>query len=252
MLKKRIIPCLDVKDGRTVKGINFVDLRDAGDPVELAKRYSDEGADELVFLDITATHEKRKTAARLAERVSKAISIPFAIGGGVKTSDDFREILLAGADKVAINSAAVKNPSLISECAERFGNQAVVIAIDAKQVADGKWEVFVGGGRIATGIDVIEWATEVQNRGAGEILLTSMDKDGTKSGFDIALLQAVGAVVSIPIIASGGVGTKEHFYEVFQQTPATGALAASVFHFGEILIPDLKTYLGDCNISVRL
>ncbi len=253
MLKKRIIPCLDIKDGRTVKGINFLDLRDAGDPVELAQRYSDEGADELVFLDITATHEGRKTAVELAEKVSKAISIPFAIGGGVTSPDEFREILLAGADKVAINSAAIKNPALVSECADRFGSQAVVIAIDAKKVFGEKlWEVYMRGGRTATEIDAITWAKEVEARGAGEILLTSMDRDGTKVGFDIDFLQAICDEVTIPVIASGGVGCKEHFAELFHKTSSTGALAASVFHFGEIQIPELKGYLLEEGIPVRM
>ncbi len=258
MLKKRIIPCLDVDNGRTVKGVNFVDLRDAGDPVELAKKYSDEGADELVFLDITATHERRKTAIELAERVSREVAIPFTIGGGVASSDDFFAILRAGADKVAINSAAVKNPHLISESAARFGNQAVVVAIDARQVTElrkpdsSQWEVYISGGRTATGIDVIAWAQEAEDRGAGEILLTSMDRDGTKIGFDLPLLQAVCSAVSIPVIASGGVGTKEHFADVFLQTAATGALAASVFHFGEIRLAELKRYLAERNLPVRI
>lgn len=257
MLKKRIIPCLDVNAGRTVKGVNFINLRDAGDPVELAARYSDEGADELVFLDITATNEKRKTVTELTAKVAKEISIPFAIGGGVSSVVDFHQILLAGADKVAMNSAAVKNPALIAQCADKFGSQAVVVAIDARQVSSSKspdnsdWEVYINGGRIPTGIDVLSWAKQVEELGAGEILLTSMDRDGTKSGFDIKLLQAVTALISIPVIASGGVGSMEHFAEVFTKTAATGALAASVFHFGEINIGKLKGYLFEQGIPVR-
>lgn len=251
MLKKRIIPCLDVQNGRTVKGVNFVHLRDAGDPVELAKQYAEEGADELVFLDITATHEARNTAIDLAERVSQEINIPFTIGGGVRTVDDFYAILRAGADKVAINSAAVQNPFLLSECADAFGAQAVVIAIDAKKTAPGVWEVFVSGGRNTSGKNAVEWAQEAEQHGAGEILLTSMDYDGTKEGFDIELLNAVCQKIKIPVIASGGVGTIDHFLEVFSQTNVTGALAASVFHFGEICIPELKKRLFQAGIPLR-
>ncbi|QQS59811.1 imidazole glycerol phosphate synthase subunit HisF [Candidatus Peregrinibacteria bacterium] len=251
MLKKRIIPCLDVQDGRTVKGVNFFDLCDAGDPVELGKRYAEEGADELIFLDITATHEERNTAIDLAERVSREISIPFTIGGGVRSAEDFYAILRAGADKVSVNSAAVKNPNLISKCSEAFGAQAVVVAIDAKKQGK-EWEVFVSGGRRGTGKNVLDWARQAEEFGAGEILLTSMDRDGTKEGFDIDLLNAVCEQVKIPVIASGGVGSTEHFLEVFLKTPATGALAASVFHFGDIAIPNLKKMLSEEGIPIRL
>lgn len=252
MLKKRIIPCLDVKNGRTVKGTNFLQLRDAGDPIELGKKYSDEGADELVFLDISATNEKRKTAIELAEKVAQSISIPFIIGGGVSSVEDIRAVLKAGADKVAINSAAVRNPQLISECANIFGSQAIVVAIDAKYQSSEYWEVFVSGGKTPTGLNAREWAKEVEILGAGEILLTSMDRDGTKQGYDIALTKSIAHAVSIPLIASGGVGKKKDFLEVFQHTPATGALAASVFHFAEINIAQLKQYLHHSHIPVRI
>lgn len=251
MLKKRIIPCLDIKNGRTVKGTNFLQLRDAGDPIELGKKYSDEGADELVFLDISATNEKRKTAVELAEKVAQSISIPFTIGGGVSSVEDIRAVLKAGADKVAINSAAVKNPQLVSECANIFGSQAIVVAIDAKYQSSEYWEVFISGGKTPTGINTIEWAKEVEKLGAGEILLTSMDGDGTRDGYDIALTKSIANAVNIPVIASGGVGKKEDFLEVFQKTSATAALAASVFHFAEIDILDLKTYLHHSHIPVR-
>jgi len=250
MLKKRIIPCLDIKDNRVVKGVNFVGLTDAGNPVELAARYAQEGADELVFLDITATVEKRKTLAGLVTEVASQINIPFTVGGGINTAADAEYLIRSGADKVSLNSSAVKNPQLIKEIADNLGCQAVVVAIDAKRT-NGFWEVYVSGGRIATGLSVTEWAQQAEQLGAGEILLTSMDKDGTKSGFAIALLNEVCAVTSIPVIASGGAGSKAHFAEVFTQTQATAALAASLFHYGELAIPDLKNYLKQQNISVR-
>lgn len=251
MLKKRIIPCLDVKNGRTVKGINFVDLKDAGDAVELAKKYSDTGADELVFLDISATDEGRKTMVDFAKEVAKKISIPFTIGGGIKTVDEARAVILAGADKIGVNSSAVKNPELITHLSQAFGVQAVVVAIDAKKNKSGNWEVFISGGKKSTGQDVVQWAKKCQSLGAGEILLTSMDQDGVKNGFDIELTNAVCSAVSIPVIASGGAGKKEDFFEVLTKTSSTGALAASIFHFGEIEIPALKNYLYEKGIPVR-
>jgi cyclase len=250
MLKKRIIPCLDIRDGRTVKGVNFVDIRDAGDPVVLARQYAEQGADELVFLDITATIESRDTLVRLVERIAEEIDIPFTVGGGIRSVQQVGALLQAGADKIAVNSAAVKNPDLISEIANRFGNQCVVTAIDANLV-DGRWEVFVAGGRSATGLDAIAWARELAERGAGEILLTSMVHDGTKQGFALDFTRQIGAEVNIPVIASGGAGTMEHFSEVFKAGGADAALAASVFHFGEISIPDLKSYLQSQNIPIR-
>lgn len=250
MLKKRIIPCLDIKDNRVVKGVNFVGLTDAGNPVELAARYAAEGADELVFLDITATVEKRKTLAGLVTEVASQINIPFTVGGGINTAADAEYLIRSGADKVSLNSSAVKNPQLIKEIADNLGCQAVVVAIDAKRT-NGFWEVYVSGGRTATGLSVTEWAQQAEQLGAGEILLTSMDKDGTKSGFAIELLNEVCAVTNIPVIASGGAGSKAHFAEVFTQTQATAALAASLFHYGELAIPDLKNYLKQQNISVR-
>jgi cyclase len=250
MLKKRIIPCLDIKDGRTVKGINFVDIRDAGDPIELAKKYVQEGADELVFLDITATHEKRKTLASLVEKIAKEINIPFNVGGGINSVEDAITIIKAGADKVSINSSAVKNPQLITEIANQFGSQAVVVAIDTKYEND-NWWVYVSGGKIPTGLKTIDWAKQAVALGAGEILLTSMNNDGTKNGFAIEITNAVSEAVNVPLIASGGAGKREHFKEVFEQTKATGALAASIFHFGEIPIPVLKKYLKQENIAIR-
>ena len=250
MLKKRIIPCLDIKDGRTVKGINFVDIKDAGDPIELAKKYILEGADELVFLDITATIEKRKTLAVLVEKIAKEINIPFTVGGGINTVEDAATIIKAGADKISINSSAVKNPSLIKEIAERFGSQAVVVAVDTK-FENNNWFVYVNGGKVATGITTIDWVKQAEQLGAGEILLTSMNNDGTKQGFAIDITNAVSASINIPVIASGGAGTKEHFVDVFKNTKATGALAASIFHFGEIPIPVLKQYLKEQNINIR-
>ena len=250
MLKKRIIPCLDIKDGRTVKGINFVDIKDAGDPIELAKKYILEGADELVFLDITATIEKRKTLAVLVEKIAKEINIPFTVGGGINTVEDAATIIKAGADKISINSSAVKNPSLIKEIADRFGSQAVVVAVDTK-FENNNWFVYVNGGKVETGITTIDWVKKAEQLGAGEILLTSMNNDGTKQGFAIDITNAVSASINIPVIASGGAGTKEHFVDVFKNTKATGALAASIFHFGEIPIPVLKQYLKDQNINIR-
>ena len=250
MLKKRIIPCLDIRDGRTVKGINFIDIRDAGDPVELAKRYVQEGADELVFLDITATHENRKTLSVLVEKISREINIPFTVGGGINSLADVSVIIKAGADKVSINSSAVKRPELITEIAEQFGSQCVVVAIDTKFV-DNEWIVYVHGGRIPTLLRTMDWVKQVEYAGAGEILLTSMNNDGMKTGFALDITNAVSQAVNIPVIASGGAGTKEHFKEVFLQTKASAALAASIFHFGEIPIPDLKNYLQTEKIPVR-
>lgn len=250
MLKKRIIPCLDIKDGRVVKGVNFLGLADAGDPVELAARYAAEGADELVFLDITATLEKRKTLAELVTRVAAAINIPFTVGGGINTVEDAEYLIRRGADKVSLNSAAVKNPQLIKDIGDALGCQAVVVAIDTKRVNDA-WEVFINGGHTATGLKVTDWAQQTEALGAGEILLTSMDKDGTKSGFALSLLNEVCGVTNIPVIASGGAGSREHFAEVFTQTEATAALAASLFHYGELSIPDLKNYLKQQNLPIR-
>jgi cyclase len=250
MLAKRIIPCLDIKDGRTVKGVNFVDLKDAGDPVELGKRYCDEGADELVFLDITATHEKRKTLAALAKNIAQHLNIPFTIGGGISSVNDASYLLEAGADKISVNSAAVKNPDLINQLADTFGNQFVVVAIDAKQI-NGKWFVFLNGGRLATDIPLFQWAKEAENRGAGEILFTSMDHDGTKNGFACQALAEMSDLVGIPIIASGGAGNIDHFSEVFTVGKADAGLAASIFHFNEVNIPELKQALKSSGISVR-
>lgn len=250
MLKKRIIPCLDIKDGRTVKGINFIDIKDAGDPIELAKKYIIEGADELVFLDITATNEKRKTLAELVIKIAKEINIPFTVGGGINTVEDAATIIKAGADKISVNSAAVKNPLLIKEIAERFGSQAVVVAVDTK-FENNDWYVYVNGGKIATGITTIDWVKQAEQLGAGEILLTSMNNDGTKQGFAIDITNAVSSAINIPVIASGGAGAREHFKTVFENTKATGALAASIFHFGEIPIPVLKQYLKEQQINIR-
>ena len=251
MLAKRIIPCLDVKDGRVVKGVNFVGLRDAGDPVELAKYYSDAGADEIVFLDITATHEARATVVDVVERTASQVFVPLTVGGGIRTLEDFRILLRAGADKISVNSAAVKDPTLISRAAERFGSQCVVLAIDAKRVAEGKFEVVVNGGRVFTGLDAVEWAKEGERLGAGEILLTSMDGDGTKAGFDIEMTRAITQAVHIPVIASGGCGSLEHFAEVFEETGCDAALAASLFHFGELTVEQVKEYLNQRMIPVR-
>ena len=251
MLAKRIIPCLDVKDGRTVKGTNFLDLRDAGDAVELARKYSNTGADELVFLDITATNEKRKAVTDLIGRVAKTINIPFTVGGGVGSVEDIAAMIDAGADKVSINTAAVKSPELISDGANRFGSQCIVVAIDAKRVGD-SWRVFLNGGRVETELDVIDWARSVVGLGAGEILLTSMDADGTKSGFDLELTKAVSQAVGVPVIASGGGGTPQSFVDVFEKGYADAALAASIFHFGEVTIPDLKEVLRKNGVEVRI
>lgn len=252
MYAKRIIPCLDVKDGRVVKGVNFVNLRDAGDPVEIASVYDKAGADELVFLDITASSDSRSIVLDMVKRVAQTVFIPFTVGGGIRTVDDFRMILKEGADKISVNSAAVKRPELISEAADRFGSQCVVLAIDAKRKEDGKWTVYLNGGRVDTGIDAIEWAKEGARLGAGEILLTSMDCDGTKAGFDNALTRAVSDSVNIPVIASGGAGTMEHFYDTLTEGGADAALAASLFHYKEMEIMDLKHYLNDKGIPVRI
>ncbi len=250
MLAKRIIPCLDVKDGRTVKGVNFVDLRDAGDPVELAWQYSEQGADELVFLDITATHEKRKTTIDLVRAVARQVNIPFTIGGGINELSDAEVLLNSGADKISINSAAVRNPRLIDDLAKAFGTQFVVVAVDTRLI-DGKNFVHLRGGRDKTEIQTEEWIKEAESRGAGEILLTSMDHDGTKNGFDNIFLKKINAQIHIPLIASGGAGNTQHFVDVFQQSNVDAALAASVFHYGEILIPDLKDTLRSNGIVVR-
>ena len=253
MYAKRIIPCLDVKNGRVVKGVLFVDLRDAGDPVECAAAYDKQGADELVLLDITATHEGRSTMIDIVERVAQTVFIPFTVGGGIRTVDDFKELLRAGADKISVNSAAVRNPELINDAAYKFGSQCVVCAIDAKRKNDGSgWEVYLNGGRIPTGIDAVKWACEAQQRGAGEILLTSMDCDGQKNGYDIELTRAVSENVGIPVIASGGAGKAEHFYDAFTDGRADAVLAASLFHFNELPIPELKKYLHERDIPVRL
>lgn len=251
MLAKRIIPCLDVRDGRVVKGVNFVNIRDAGDPVELARFYSDQGADEIVFLDITATHEVRKTVADVVERTAEQVFVPLTVGGGIRTLDDFRELLRAGADKISVNSAAVARPELITEAAERFGSQCVVLAVDARSRGDGTWEVVVAGGRKPTGLDLLEWVKKGEALGAGEILLTSMDADGTKAGFDLPMTKAVTEAVGIPVIASGGCGSLSHFAEVFEETGCDAALAASLFHFGELTVPQVKDYLRARNIPVR-
>jgi cyclase len=250
MLKKRIIPCLDIKDGCTVKGVNFEDLKNAGDPVELAKKYEKEGADELVFLDITATIEDRKTFVDLVKDIAKELSIPFTVGGGISSVEDVRKLLEAGADKISINSSAVKNPALISDLAKEFGSQCVVVAIDTKQVGDIDL-VHIKGGREATELTTIEWAKEAASLGAGEILLTSMDGDGTKNGFELRITKLVSEAVSIPVIASGGAGTVDDFVQVFNETKATGGLAASIFHFNEIGIQDLKNQLKTQKIEVR-
>ncbi|MBO5112559.1 MAG: imidazole glycerol phosphate synthase subunit HisF [Lachnospiraceae bacterium] len=252
MHTKRIIPCLDVNNGRVVKGTNFVNLRDAGDPIEVGKMYDKAGADELVFLDITASSDARNIKAELVRRVAETIFIPFTVGGGIRTVDDFRMILREGADKVAVNSAAIMNPTLISEAAEKFGSQCVVVAIDAKRREDGGWNIFKNGGRVDMGIDAVEWAMQAEKLGAGEILLTSMDCDGTKAGYDIELTKTVAENVSIPVIASGGAGTKEHFYEALTEGKAEAALAASLFHYKELEIGDVKKYLRDKGVSVRL
>jgi cyclase len=266
MLAKRIIPCLDVKDGRVVKGINFVNLRDAGDPVEQAQVYDAERADELVFLDITASHERRDITIEMVRHVADAVFIPFTVGGGIRTIEDIRAILMAGADKVSINTAAVKNPSLITEGAKHFGSQCIVVAIDAKRRLefspqswggprrgrDGRWEVYIHGGRTPMGLDAVEWAREVDERGAGEILLTSMDCDGTREGYDVELTRAIAEAVSIPVIASGGAGKLEHFYEALTVGKADAALVASLFHYKKLTIAQVKEYLAAQGVPVRL
>ena len=251
MLAKRIIPCLDVRDGRVVKGVNFVNIRDAGDPVELARYYSDQGADEIVFLDITATHEARKTVAHVVEKTAEQVFVPLTVGGGIRTLEDFRELLRAGADKISVNSAAVARPELITQAAERFGSQCVVLAVDARSRGDGAWEVVVAGGRKPTGLDLLDWVKRGEALGAGEILLTSMDADGTKAGFDLPMTRAVTEAVGIPVIASGGCGSLSHFAQVFEETGCDAALAASLFHFGELTVPQVKDYLRARTIPVR-
>ncbi|MBR6389930.1 MAG: imidazole glycerol phosphate synthase subunit HisF [Lachnospiraceae bacterium] len=253
MHTKRIIPCLDVRDGRVVKGINFVNIRDVGDPAETGEAYSKSGADELVFLDITASSDARHTAVDMVRAVAERVFIPFTVGGGIRTIDDFRDILREGADKVAVNSAAIMNPPLISEAADKFGSQCVVVAIDAKRRADGSgWNIYKNGGRVDMGIDAVEWAVRAVELGAGEILLTSMDCDGTKEGYDLELTRQIADSVDVPVIASGGAGTMEHFYEAFEQGHAEAALAASLFHYHEMDIMDLKRYLRDRGIPVRI
>jgi cyclase len=252
MLAKRIIPCLDVHGGRVVKGINFVNLKDAGDPVELAAYYDKEGADELVFLDITASHEGRKTMVEVVRETARQVFIPFAVGGGIGNIDDIRSILVAGADKVSLNSAAVRNPELISEGARKFGSQCIVVAIDARLKEDQHWEVYVNGGRIATGLDAVEWAKQAEKLGAGEILLTSMDKDGTKDGYDNELNAAISDTVGIPVIASGGAGNLEHLYEAIVKGKADAVLCASIFHYREYTIAQAKQYLREKGVPVRL
>ncbi len=253
MFTKRIIPCLDVHNGRVVKGVNFVNLKDAGDPVEIAAAYDKAGADEVVFLDITASSDARNTVVDLVRRVAENVFIPFTVGGGIRTVDDFRALLREGADKISINSSAINRPELISEAADKFGSQCVVVAIDAKRRADGSgWNIYKNGGRIDTGLDALEWAEKVNKLGAGEILLTSMDCDGTKAGYDIELTRQIAEIVSVPVIASGGAGTKEHFYEALTEGKADAALAASLFHYKELEINDLKRYLSDKGVSMRL
>lgn len=252
MFTKRIIPCLDVKNGRVVKGVNFVDLKDAGDPIEIAAAYDKAGADEIVFLDITASSDNRKTVVDMVRRVAERVFIPFTVGGGIRTVEDFRELLREGADKISINSSAIDRPKLISEAADKFGSQCVVVAIDARRRSDGSgWNIYKNGGRIDMGIDAVEWAMQADRLGAGEILLTSMDCDGTKAGYDIALTKTIAEHVSIPVIASGGAGTKEHFYDALTEGKADAALAASLFHYKELEICDLKSYLAGRGVSVR-
>lgn len=251
MLKARIIPCLDVNEGRVVKGVNFVDLIDAGDPVEQAKVYNDQGADELCFLDITASHEGRDTIYDVVRRTADCVFMPLTVGGGVRTLSDIRKLLEAGADKISINSAAIKNPDFIKEAANKCGSQCIVVAIDAKQTAPGKWEIFTHGGRNATGIDAIEWARRMADYGAGELLLTSMDRDGTKAGFDIELTRTISDAVHVPVIASGGVGNLQHLVDGIQEGHASAVLAASIFHFGEHTISEAKEYMANANIPIR-
>ncbi|SEI95252.1 cyclase [Propionispira arboris] len=252
MYTKRIIPCLDVKDGRVVKGTNFVGLRDAGDPVELASLYDKEGADELVFLDITASNEERNTMVQVASSCASQVFIPFTVGGGIRSTQDMRKMLKAGADKVSLNTAAIKNPELIHQGAEKFGSQCIVLAVDARASGEHTWEVFINGGRTPTGLDCIEWIKQAVSLGAGEILLTSMDKDGTKDGYDIALTRAVSEAVNVPVIASGGAGEMKHFYEVLTAGKADAVLAASVFHYGQFTVRQVKEYLKSRGVEVRL
>lgn len=252
MLNKRIIPCLDVRDGKVVKGINFVGIKEVGDPVECARMYNEQGADEIVFLDITATVEARKTIVDIVRETAKQVFVPLTVGGGISTIEDFSVLLRAGADKVSVNSAAIKNPQLIADAADKFGSQCVVVAIDAKRADDQSFHVYVAGGRIDTGLDAVEWAKKACALGAGEILLTSMDADGTKQGFDLELLNAITAVVNIPVIASGGCGKLQHFSEVFEKTDADAALAASLFHYRELTVGEVKEHLKERNIPVRL
>lgn len=252
MIAKRIIPCLDIRDGQTVKGVNFVDIKNVGDPVELGAEYARQGADELVFLDITATHERRKTFADLVERIARHVNIPFTVGGGISEVADAERLLAAGADKVSVNSAAVRNPALISDLAGRFGSQFVTCAIDARQEAGGEWVVTVSGGRVDTERRLFDWAREAQERGAGEILFTSMNHDGTKAGFACQALARLSGSLSIPVIASGGAGTMEHFFDVFTEGKADAGLAASIFHYREVQIPELKAYLADRGVPVRI
>lgn len=253
MFTKRIIPCLDVHNGRVVKGVNFVDLRDAGDPVEIAAAYDRAGADELVFLDITASSDERKTVVDMVRQVAEKVFIPFTVGGGIRTVEDFRVLLREGADKISVNSSAINRPELIAEAADKFGSQCVVVAIDAKRRADGSgWNIYKNGGRVDVGIDAVEWARKVCSLGAGEILLTSMDCDGTKSGYDIALTKAVAEAVSVPVIASGGAGTKDHFFDALTDGKADAALAASLFHYKELEIRDVKKYLEQKGVPVRI
>ena len=251
MLSKRIIPCLDIDKGRVVKGVNFINLVDAGDPVEIAKAYDKIGADEIVFLDITASSDGRKTAVDILHRASEQVFIPLTVGGGIRSADDFRELLFAGADKIAVNSAAIRNPSLITEAAAKFGAQCVVLAVDAKRNAAGSWDVYLNGGRVNTGLDAIEWIEKAVSLGAGEVLLTSMDKEGTKSGYDIELTRRAAEAVNVPVIASGGAGKMQDFADVLTEGKADAALAASLFHFGEIEMKDLKEYLAARGIPVR-
>jgi cyclase len=251
MLNKRIIPCLDIKAGRVVKGVKFLGLQDAGDPVEVARIYDAQGADELVFLDITASFENRKTLIGLVEKIAQNIFMPFTVGGGISDVEDIRNLLNAGADKVSINTAAVKLPELIKDASTRFGSQCIVVAIDAKKIKDAKWEVFIHGGRTATGLDAVKWARQAAQLGAGEILLTSMDRDGTKDGYDLELTQAITNAVNIPVIASGGAGKLEHFYEVLTGALADAALAASLFHYGKLSVKDVKNYLKNKGVAVR-
>lgn len=251
MLTKRIIPCLDVKDGRVVKGVSFVELRDAGDPVESAKAYEAQGADELVFLDITASHEKRKTILDVVEKTASEVFMPLTVGGGIRTLDDIKELLRAGTDKVSINTTAVEDPDFVRRASERFGSQCIVVAIDAKRRPGGGWEVYTHGGRRARGLDAIEWAKKMESFGAGEVLLTSMDRDGRKDGYDLELTRGVSEATSIPVIASGGAGTLEHIREAFTEGLADAALAASIFHFGVFTIPETKEYLGKKGVRVR-